>query len=195
MSDDPRSSERDMTMKLTTKTTALLIFCLFVTALFPLIAFGAIEILPGGKGTLIITNPNATDPDKLITMVELGKDPVPPIPSGAVLEVFDGEFTVKITGADTVDVSILDHEMTLKEGSSVTVKSNENEGIVMAVAGDLKITDPVGEEIPVKQGASYPIKLASLEDQATEAMDSPGSKVESGVPAVDSRSMEASPSR
>jgi hypothetical protein len=155
--------------------------------------FATIEVSSNGKGTLIITDPNATDPDKLITMVELGKQPIPQIPSGAILEVFDGEFTVTVSGGDTVDITVLDHELSIKDGDSVNVKSGENEGSVTLITGNATLIDPVGEEIPLKQGQSYPIKLTDLDEKsATEALEPAGLPLDTAEPSVDSRSIEAS---
>jgi hypothetical protein len=126
-------------------------------------------------------------------MVELGSQPIPQIPNGAILEVFDGEFTVTVSGGDTVDVTILDHELSLKDGNSVTIMSTENEGVVTIVAGNATLIDPVGEEIPLKQGQKYPIKLADLDEKtATEALEPAGNQPEDVNPDVDSRSIEAS---
>lgn len=158
-------------------------------------AYAGIEIR-GTRGTLVITDPNATDPDKLIIMVDLEKQPVPVIPNGAILEIFDGEFTVTVTGDDTVDVTILDYEMTLRGGQSVTVNSTESEGLVTPLGGDLMIVDPMGEEIPVKLGQKYPIKLVAGDDsEDTAAGEAMGLPAPDDAPPVDSRDMEASPAQ
>ena len=178
------------------KKVAVCCFCLFWVFSFLFSAFAAIEIGAGGKGVLIITDPNATDPDKLIIMIDLEKDPVPPIPNGAILEIFDGEFTVTVTGTDSVDVTILDHEMTLTGGQSVNISSSGNEGVVTSQAGDITIVDPIGDEILVRLGERFPIKLMEVDaDEETAAGEPIGLSMADTAPPVDSRSMEASPSR
>jgi hypothetical protein len=170
--------------------------CLFWVFCFSFSAFAAIEIGPGGKGVLIITDPNATDPDQLIVMVDLEKEPVPPIPDGAILEIFDGEFTVIVTGTDTVDVTILDHEMTLTGGQSVNIFSSGNEGVVTPETGDITIIDPIGDEVPVRLGERFPIKLIETDDDEETAAGEPlGLPMSDTAPPIDTRSMEASPNQ
>lgn len=178
------------------KKISVLTACLFLITAFLGVAYAGIEIKSGGKGTLVITDPNATDPDKLIIMVDLEKQPIPPIPNGAILEIFDGEFTVTVTGSDTVDVTILDHEMTLRSGQSVTISSTESEGLVTPITGELTIVDPMGEEIAVKLGQRFPIKLITGDEADETAAGEPmGLPAPDDAPPVDSRSMESSPAQ
>lgn len=179
---------------MTFKKGLAFVFCLSFVFAFASSAYATIEV-KGTQGTLIITDPNATDPDKLITMIDLSKQPIPPIPNGAILEIFDGEFTVTISGGDSVDITILDHELTLK-GGTVTVRSGESEGLVSAISGDVTIVDPVGQEILLKEGDKYPIKLAELDEiTATAAGDDMGLPGGDNAPPVDTRSMESSPAQ
>lgn len=178
------------------KKISAVTLCLFLIFGFSGLALASIEIHSGGKGTLMITDPNATDPDKLITMIDLAKQPIPPIPSGAILEILDGEITVTVTGDDTVDITILDYEMTLKNGQTVTVSSTENEGLVTPVTGDLTIVDPMGEEKLVKAGQNFPIKLTEAGNgDETAAGGATGLPAPDNASPTDSRSMESSPAQ
>jgi hypothetical protein len=177
------------------KINYVAVLCFLFAAAFCATAHATITIESNGKGTLIITDPNATDPDKLITMIELGKQPIPPIPNGAILEVFDGEFTVTVSGGESVDITVLDHEMTLQEGNTVHIVSGESAGSVEMTAGSGTLVNPVGEEIPLKQGETYPLKVTELnEEEKVEALEPAGVVAGDNAPPVDSRSMESSPS-
>ncbi|MFA6601075.1 MAG: hypothetical protein WC352_09325 [Candidatus Omnitrophota bacterium] len=186
-------------MKSRSKCAVLLAVVLFSLAVTGL-AYAAIDCnccLKANKaecgGTLIITDPNATDPDKLITMVECGKQDLPAVPNGSILEVFDGEFKCTVSGQDSIDITVLDHELTLKDGNAVTITSGENDGLVTMDAGTATLIDPIGEEIALKQGERYPIKLSETE-AVTEALE-PGGTTAENTPPPDSRGIEASPSK
>src|SRR3989338_241789 len=96
--------------------------------------YAAVNIEQNFQGTLIITDPNATDPDKLITMVDAG-NALPAIPTGETLEVYDGSFVLQTDGADVVNVSLLDHEFTVSNGTQVSVTNQEDKGKVCVLKG------------------------------------------------------------
>ncbi len=151
-------------MKLLHKTLAILVVAM---GLAPL-SWAKVTINPAFTGTLIVT---LADGD--VTLYESG-DPLPEIPHGATLEVFDGSVSIQTEAEDQLQVGCFGDEQAVGGGSSAELTCG-------ATSGMLKI-----------DGKEYPI-VGTQGQVAEPTADSEQTGVPSDqVPAPDSRSIQAS---
>lgn len=152
-----------------------------------------IAIQPDFKGTIVITDPKGE-----ISLLEVG-DKIPEIASKSTVEVFDGDFTIAAEAGDSVQISCLDHEAALAEGSSASLACGEDSGLLKSLKGTISVTDPDGKTTPVEEGKEYPIKAGGKKAPATAAAAPEAGPAAGGdlgdAPPVDSRSVESSPAR
>ena len=145
-----------------------------------------------------------TFPNGEMTLLEPG-NPIPEIPADAVLEVFGGQFTVKTDKGEAVKVSCLGHQGTAEGGSSVTLSCRENSGVFRMIKGSARLVDQNGKEIALEEGKDYPLKIFPDQNQPPQAAPATAAGTPTGgppaggdlgdAPAVDSRSVESSPSQ
>lgn len=141
------------------------------------------------EGTVVITFPNGE-----IALIEPG-DPIPEIPQGSTLEVFDGTFTVTTEEGDQCQISCLEHSATASDGASASLSCAEESGVLKVTAGSIPIVTPAGTVSDVVAGTEYPIQAGGAEQApATAATEPAGTPVGDDAPPADSRSIESSPS-
>lgn len=137
------------------------------------------------KGTLVLTYPDGN-----VGIVEAG-DAIPSIPSGSVLEIFDGHMRVATQEGDEASISILGYEFKIGNGAIVTAVASESEGLLIVHSGYAMIKDSKGEWIRIEAPATYPIKLGQvLTAQPTAETEVLGFTLE-GDSNPDSTSIEA----
>lgn len=169
------------------KHAAVMLCALLVVSLIP--AFAAV-VVEEFQGTLVITFPDGD-----IALLEAG-DPVPAIPSGSVIEVFDGSFTLKTDAGDNITVACLENEAVVGDGASVTLSCREETGTLAALNKALEVRDSVGEMKQLAAGEEMVLQLLGLGalTPATAAGGETGLAIGDDNPPVDSRSIAASPS-
>jgi len=159
-------------------------------------AHAEIRINPDFEGTLVITTPDGN-----IILLEPG-DEIPEILSGSLLEVFDGYFTVETDPGDSVQILCLGHEISVGDGSSISLSSAEEAGSLSVLAGSVSLVTPAGDLVDLNIGDDYQIQLeedamgllptakgvppsfSNADDEATPPVDSRGVDVDVLVPTV-----------
>lgn len=173
------------------KMKALLVA--LVTGIFLSLAsipgWAGITIKSDFTGTLVITTPEGE-----IQLIEAGEK-IPQIPSGSVVEVFDGAFTITTGPEDLVHVSCLEHDATVEGGASLTLVCMESDGSAKVLEGTVILIDTLGKEIILGKGAEYLIQLTESPEEAlpTAAGEETGFPYDGDMPDVDSRDIETSP--
>lgn len=148
-------------------------------------AIAAIAVDSNFQGTLVITTPEGE-----INLVEPG-DAIPEIKSGSILEVFDGQFRVTTGADDSVEVSCLENDASVKGGSVITLSCGESNGSLKVESGSAVVVDPAGKQIELAAGATHEIKVAVTEEaDATAAGEELGTALEDGAGDVDSTNIE-----
>lgn len=99
-------------------------------------AFSEITINADFSGTIVITFPDGD-----IALLEAG-DPLPSIPAGSSIEVFDGAFSVKTGTDESVSVGCLGSQFSVSGGSSATVTCGDLSGTVNVEGEEHIITAP-----------------------------------------------------
>ena len=155
-------------------------------------AIAGVTISPDFQGMLVITDQNGE-----VTILEAG-DAVPPVSSGATLEVFDGNFTATADNNDVVLLTCLQHDVSVGAGAQVALSCQEESGLVEVLKGNVKLTDNLGNEHDLVEGTKYPIELLTEETAPPTGAAEEGGLRSGGdladAPVVDSRSLQASPS-
>lgn len=106
------------------------------------------------QGTLVVTSP-----DGEIELVDAG-DAVPQISSGSLVEIFDGIFSLKTEGSDSVEAACLGYIAAVGSGGSVTLSCGEESGLLNVLAGLIKVTDENGNIVELKAGESMQLILS-----------------------------------
>ncbi len=139
------------------------------------------------KGTIVITLPNGE-----ISLIEPG-DPVPEIPSGSTLEVFDGNFTLATQEGDTVQLTCLGSAIGVGGGGSASLSCAEETGLLKVLTGSAHVKGPTDKESDVAAGTEYAFKGGETTDAPpTAATDPTGLPLAEDQP-IDSRSIDSSP--
>lgn len=151
-------------MKLWRKTLAVLL----VTMCLAPISWAKVTVDPAFTGTLIVT---LADGD--VSLYESG-DPLPEIPQGATIEVFDGNVLIQTDANDQIQVGCFGDEHGVGGGSSADLTCG-------ATSGMLKI-----------DGKEYPISGTQEQIAAPTAESEPTGVPFDQDPTPDSRSIQAS---
>jgi hypothetical protein len=137
------------------------------------------------EGTIMVTTPEGK-----VVMLDAG-NPVPVISLQSTLEVFQGKMAIKLEKGDSASVGCLGQTGSVNGPASVEVECGEKKGSIKAVKGEI---DFEGSKIPEGQK-----KLIVLDDEkqapATAAGEETGIGIDQGIPPVDSRSIQTSPSQ
>jgi hypothetical protein len=145
------------------------------------------------EGTLVVTFP-----DGEIELLEAG-DNIPAIPSQAVLEIFDGSFSVVTGDKDSIDVACLDHTGSAGAGTSLTLSCLETSGLLKVAAGNVSLRTPDGKIVQLGAGDEYAIQLPGLPQAAPATAAGEDNQVARGIagedtnPPVDPRGIDPSP--
>ena len=175
---------------MTKKFISFIVVGIFFLLMQSVPAFAKISINSDFQGTVVITLPNGE-----IALIEHG-DPIPDIPQGSTLEVFDGNFTVTTEQGDQCKVSCLEHTGTASNVGSINLSCGEESGLLKVVAGSVHMVDPSGKESDISAGTEYPVQATTGEQPPTTGATEPaGTLVSDGAPPPDSRSIESSPSK
>lgn len=151
-------------------------------------AYAEVKVESEFEGTLVITSPEGD-----ITLVESG-EAVPPVATGSILEVFDGQFTVATSPGETVKVVHLEHEITVSDGATVNLVGAESTGVVRVLSGSVELINNLGQKVMLQVGQEYPIQLIKAAPglPATAAGEPTGFGAADDAPPADSASIEDS---
>ncbi len=160
------------------KQTLIMIgLCVFLCAAGVGSAYAKITVDANFQGMLVISLPSGE-----VSILEPG-DPVPDIPSGSMIESFDGTFTVKTDKGDQVQMSCLNHNVSAGEGSSVTMSCKEMSGSVKVESGTASLTDPSGQKTDLNAGTEYPIAQGAPKAEEAAPTGAGDGEVTGGAPA------------
>lgn len=116
-------------------------------------ASAAVVVGDDFQGTLVVTSP-----DGEIELVDAG-DAVPEISGGSLVEIFDGIFSLKTEGNDSVDAACLGYVASVGSGGSVSLSCGEESGLLSVLAGLIIVTDEDGNTFELKAGESMQLLL------------------------------------
>ncbi len=144
-----------------------------------------ISVNPDFEGTLMITTPEGK-----VVMLDAG-NPVPEIPSQSTIEGFQGNLMLTLEPGDSVATGCLGATGSASGPATLSVQCGESEGLVKVIKGTL-----VFDKFSVSEGEQKSLPLEKkAEAPPTAAGDELGTPTELGAPAVDSRSLQSSPSQ
>lgn len=177
------------------KVRTLFTLLLFLLVLFTSPAFAKIALQPDFQGTVVITFANGE-----ISLIEPG-DAVPDIPSsGATMEVFDGHFTVMTQEGDSVQLSALDHLVTVANGASATLTCSEESCVLKVLSGSVELANAAGIKTTLAAGTEQTIQAGEAAAAPATAAGEPTGGAPAGgslaeAPPADSRNIQSSPSQ
>ncbi len=145
----------------------ILLVAVLMTGSLPVLR-AQVTIAPSFTGTLIITLPDGD-----VTLLENG-DPIPEIPQGATLEVFNGSIKVQTGSGDNVQMGCFGSGQSVGGGSSATLSCGETSGLLTI------------------DGKEYPISGAPAAAAEPTADADPTGVPSDQDPDPDSRSIQAS---
>lgn len=141
------------------------------------------------KGSLVITSPDGT-----VKLLDFGET-VPAISSKSVIEVFDGQMRIVVTGEDSVTWACGGNTGAIGGGSSAAISCGESSGTLEVLEGELTYTDSDGATQTAKAGETITLKIVPQTAPPAAADDEEGGDNENNNEAPDSRSVEASVSQ
>lgn len=149
------------------------------------VAEAKITVKPDFTGTLMITTPEG----KVIMLDPT--NPVPEILSQSTLEIFQGMMVVNLEKGDQASVGCLGKTGKASGPATFEVQCTEQKGTIKSLVGSI-----VFEEFTVAEGEEKSFPLAEQKEApATAAGEEKGTSTDLGVPPVDSRSIQTSPSQ
>lgn len=154
-------------------------------------AFAKITLQPDFEGSVMITTPEGK-----VTVLSPG-DPIPDIPSQSKIEVFDGNMKVQTEDGDTAVCACGGNEGAMSGGASAQINCQESEASIEVLEGKLILRDEAGQTSTLEKGTQKELTLQPETKKAAEtgAGNEIGAPVDSGIPPVDSRSIDSSPNQ
>jgi len=143
-------------MKITDKNKFLGLFLILVFLLTPGV-HAAITLEPDFSGTVILTLP-----DGEIAFLEPG-DRVPEIPSGSQIEVIEGSATIRTEEGDSATIALIDHDVVVENGSSVTVEDQGVSATLKVLKGQAELIDFEGGSEILQTGSQRTVGIEELE--------------------------------
>lgn len=147
------------------KKSTLLIPVLAVVFMFVCSAGlrAAITVDSNFTGTLVLTSPEGD-----IDLIDAGDD-IPSISNNSLIEVFDGNMSMATQVGDSAEASCLGYSIGVNNGGSISLKCQEDGGVLTAVIGPVVVTDDAGNVVELQSGESFDLVLSGLEEAAPTA--------------------------
>lgn len=143
-----------------------------------------IGVGPNFEGTIMITTPEGK-----VVMLDAGNK-VPAISLQSTLEVFQGKMSIQLEAGDTASIGCLGQTGSVAGPASVEVECGEKQGKIKVIKGEVNF-----EDSKVTEGNEKILTLEGKQAPATAAGEETGTGTNLGIPPVDSRSIESSPSQ